>query len=172
MQPLHMNAFEPDGSDEWASARTERRKQAFRTRDLPRERRDPGARLGLDGRVVRSRRHRHVARVTGAFRRPAGMQGRGLINGEQALTGLEALAGSSSGKIAVGWTLLATSAGSRVHLLQRGDHIRRIRRIGHTATTSQHPYTASLSQSTPIGQRPGSPQSALNDQEEALIPGD
>ncbi|HRA49288.1 MAG TPA: amidohydrolase family protein, partial [Thermomicrobiales bacterium] len=35
MQPLHMNAFEADGSDEWSvRVGPERRKRAFRTRDL------------------------------------------------------------------------------------------------------------------------------------------
>jgi predicted amidohydrolase YtcJ len=90
MQPLHMNAFEPDGSDEWGvRAGPARRKQAFRTRDL----RDSGATLALGSDWMVAPFDPRIGMAWARSRRPAGMQGRGLINGGQALTGLEALEG-------------------------------------------------------------------------------
>ena len=47
----------------------------------------------------------------------------------------------------------------RVRLQQRGNHIRRIRRIAHTATTSQRRYTTSLSDQIDTTSRAGA---ALN----------
>ncbi|HYP59523.1 MAG TPA: amidohydrolase [Thermomicrobiales bacterium] len=112
MQPLHMNAFEPDGSDEWGlRAGPERRKQAFRTRDLL----ESGATLALGSDWMVASYDPRIGMAWARSRRPAGMQGRGLINGEQALTGLETLAGYTtaaamavseehlSGKIKVGY---------------------------------------------------------------------
>jgi predicted amidohydrolase YtcJ len=112
MQPLHMNAFEPDGSDEWGVRAGEaRRKQAFRTRDL----RDSGATLALGSDWMVAPFDPRIGMAWSRSRRPAGMQGRGLINGGQALTGLEALEGYTteaaravseghlSGKIKVGY---------------------------------------------------------------------
>jgi predicted amidohydrolase YtcJ len=94
MQPLHMNAFEPDGSDEWSlRAGPVRRTQAFRTRDLL----ESGATLALGSDWMVASYDPRVGMAWARSRRPAGMQGRGLINGEQALTGLEALAGYTTG---------------------------------------------------------------------------
>jgi predicted amidohydrolase YtcJ len=94
MQPLHMNAFEPDGSDEWSlRAGPMRRTQAFRTRDLL----ESGATLALGSDWMVAPYDPRIGIAWARSRRPAGMQGRGLINGEQALTGLEALAGYTTG---------------------------------------------------------------------------
>ncbi len=90
MQPLHMNAFAPDESDEWSvRAGSARRKQAFRTRDLL----NTGATLALGSDWMVASYDPRIGMAWARSRRPAGLQGRGLINGEQALTGLEVLAG-------------------------------------------------------------------------------
>jgi predicted amidohydrolase YtcJ len=94
MQPLHMNAFEPDGSDAWGErVGPERQKQAFRTRDLLAS----GANLVLGSDWMVASYDPRIGMAWARSRRPAGMQGRGLINGGQALTGLEALAGYTTG---------------------------------------------------------------------------
>ena len=90
MQPLHMNAYDPDGSDEWSvRVGPERRKQAFRTREL----RDSGAILALGSDWMVAPYDPRIGMAWARLRRPGGTQGRGLINGEQALTGLEVLEG-------------------------------------------------------------------------------
>ena len=90
MQPLHMNAFDPDGHDEWSSrVGPARRKQAFRTREL----RDSGAILALGSDWMVAPYDPRIGMAWARLRRPGGRQGRGTINGEQALTGLEVLEG-------------------------------------------------------------------------------
>ena len=72
MQPLHMNAFEPDGSDEWGlRAGPERRKQAFRTRELL----DSGATLALGSDWMVASYDPRIGMAWARSRRPAGMQG-------------------------------------------------------------------------------------------------
>jgi hypothetical protein len=94
MQPLHMNAFDPDGSDEWSlRAGPERRTQAWRTRDLL----NSGATLALGSDWMVAPFDPRIGMAWARSRRPAGMRSRGLINGEQALTGLEALQGYTTG---------------------------------------------------------------------------
>jgi hypothetical protein len=69
MQPLHMNAFEPDGSDEWGvRAGPARRKQAFRTRDL----RDSGATLALGSDWMVAPYDPRIGMAWARSRRPAG----------------------------------------------------------------------------------------------------
>jgi predicted amidohydrolase YtcJ len=104
MQPLHMNAFDPDGRDEWSMrAGPARRRQAFRTRDLL----DSGATLALGSDWMVAPFDPRIGMAWARSRRPAGMLGRGLINGEQALTGFEALAG---------YTTAAAAAVSEQHV--------------------------------------------------------
>jgi predicted amidohydrolase YtcJ len=94
MQPLHMNAFEPDGSDEWSvRVGPERRKQAWRTRELL----NSGATLALGSDWMVAPYDPRIGMAWARARRPAGMPGRGLINGEQALSGDEALEGYATG---------------------------------------------------------------------------
>ena len=107
MQPLHMNAYDPDGSDEWSlRAGPARRKQAFRTRDL----RDSGATLALGSDWMVATYDPRIGMAWARSRRPAGAAGRGLINGDQALSGLEALEG---------YTTEAAKAVSEEHLSGR-----------------------------------------------------
>jgi predicted amidohydrolase YtcJ len=90
MQPLHMNEFQPDGSDEWGTrVGPGRRKQAFRTRDLL----ESGATLALGSDWMVAPYDPRIGMAWARSRRPAGMAGREPINGGQAITGLEALAG-------------------------------------------------------------------------------
>jgi predicted amidohydrolase YtcJ len=90
MQPLHMNAFDPDGTDEWSlRAGPARRKQAFRTRDIL----NTGANLALGSDWMVAPYDPRLGMAWARLRRPGGTKGRGLINGEQALTGEEVLAG-------------------------------------------------------------------------------
>jgi predicted amidohydrolase YtcJ len=90
MQPLHMNAFDPDGGDEWSTrVGPGRRKQAFRTREI----RDSGAILALGSDWMVAPYDPRIGMAWARLRRPGGTRGRGLINGEQALTGLEVLEG-------------------------------------------------------------------------------
>ena len=92
------------GSDEWSvRAGPARRKQAFRTRDLL----DSGVTLALGSDWMVAPFDPRIGMAWARSRRPAGMQGRGLINGEQALTGFEALAG---------YTTAAAAAVSEQHV--------------------------------------------------------
>ncbi|MDQ2682172.1 MAG: amidohydrolase [Chloroflexota bacterium] len=90
MQPLHMNAFEADGSDEWSlRAGPERRKRAFRTRDIL----NTGARLALGSDWMVATYDPRIGMAWARLRRRPGVPERGTINSEQALTGFEVLAG-------------------------------------------------------------------------------
>ena len=88
-------------------------------------RRGPALRRLLPRQVIGARRHRRVPAVAG----DQPLQPRDLL---RLLRDLRL-------------QLRVLRPQPRVRLLQRGNHIRRIRRIRHTVTTSQHPYTASLS---------------------------
>jgi predicted amidohydrolase YtcJ len=112
MQPLHMNAFDADGADEWSTrAGRARRKQAFRTRDLIAS----GAILALGSDWMVAPFDPRIGMAWARLRRPGGATGNGTINIEQASTGDEALAGYTteaarivseehlSGRLAVGY---------------------------------------------------------------------
>jgi predicted amidohydrolase YtcJ len=90
MQPLHMNAFAADGSDEWSvRSGMDRRKRAFRTRELI----ESGAILALGSDWMVAPYDPRIGMAWSRLRRPGGAIGNGKINPEQALTGEEALAG-------------------------------------------------------------------------------
>ena len=90
MQPLHMNAFEEDGSDEWSvRVGPERRKRGFRTRDLL----NSGAILALGSDWMVAPYDPRIGMAWARLRRPGGMPEKGYINREQALTPEEVLAG-------------------------------------------------------------------------------
>jgi predicted amidohydrolase YtcJ len=90
MQPLHMAAFEADGSDAWGSrVGPERRKRAFRTRDI----KDTGAILALGSDWMVAPYDPRIGMAWARLRRPGGEKDRLPIEPKQALTGLEALAG-------------------------------------------------------------------------------
>ncbi len=90
MQPLHMNAYEADGSDEWSSrVGPERRKQAFRTREL----KDSGAVLALGSDWMVATYDPRYGMAWANLRRVPGEKERGCIQPEQALTMLEVLEG-------------------------------------------------------------------------------
>jgi predicted amidohydrolase YtcJ len=90
MQPLHMAAFEADGSDEW-SARVgpERRKRAFRTRDI----KDTGATLALGSDWMVAPFDPRIGMAWARLRRPGGEKDRLPIQPEQALAMPEVLEG-------------------------------------------------------------------------------
>lgn len=90
MQPLHMNAYEADGSDEWSvRVGPERRKRAFRTRDL----KDSGAVLALGSDWMVATYDPRYGMAWANLRRVPGEKERGCIQPEQALTMLEVLEG-------------------------------------------------------------------------------
>jgi predicted amidohydrolase YtcJ len=90
MQPLHMNAFEEDGSDEWSvRVGPERRKRGFRTRDLL----NSGAILALGSDWMVAPYDPRIGMAWARLRRPGGARDKGFINREQALSGEETLAG-------------------------------------------------------------------------------
>jgi predicted amidohydrolase YtcJ len=90
MQPLHMNAFDAAGSDEWSvRVGPDRRKRAFRTRDLI----SSGAILALGSDWMVAPYDPRIGMAWARLRRPGGAIGKGEINLEQALTAEEVLAG-------------------------------------------------------------------------------
>lgn len=90
MQPLHMAAFDANGCDEWSTrVGPERRKRAFRTRDL----KDSGAILALGSDWMVAPYDPRIGMAWAHLRRPGGEKDRGPIQPEQALTMLEVLEG-------------------------------------------------------------------------------
>jgi predicted amidohydrolase YtcJ len=90
MQPLHMGSYAADGSDE-ASTRLgpERRKRAFRTRDL----KDSGAVLALGSDWMVATYDARFGMAWAHLRREGGAKANGCIEPRQALTMTEVLAG-------------------------------------------------------------------------------
>jgi predicted amidohydrolase YtcJ len=104
MQPLHMSMQEPDGCDEWGRrVGPERRKLAFRTRDLLAS----GAILALGSDWMVAPFDPRIGMSFSQLRRDPGDPRRGAIEPRQALTGEEALAG---------YTVNAARAVSEEHL--------------------------------------------------------
>jgi predicted amidohydrolase YtcJ len=90
MQPLHMGNFEADGSDEWSTrVGPERRKRAFRTRDLV----DSGATLALGSDWMVATYDPRIGMAWAHLRRTPGQPERGQIEPCQALSRDEVLAG-------------------------------------------------------------------------------
>jgi predicted amidohydrolase YtcJ len=90
MQPLHMAGFDANGGDEWSKrVGPERRKRAFRTRDL----KDSGATLALGSDWMVAPYDPRIGMAWARLRRPGGEKDRGPIQPEQALTMLEVLEG-------------------------------------------------------------------------------
>jgi predicted amidohydrolase YtcJ len=90
MQPLHMAMFEADGSDEWSRlVGPERRKLAFRTRDLLAS----GATLALGSDWAVAPYNPRLGMAWCRLRRTPGRPEKAPIEPRQALTGLETLAG-------------------------------------------------------------------------------
>ncbi len=90
MQPLHMHAFRPDGSDEWGTrVGPERRDRAFRCADLRRS----GAVLALGSDWMVANFDPRIGMAWARLRRPGGKPDRAPVLQEQALTASEALEG-------------------------------------------------------------------------------
>ncbi len=107
MQPLHMHAFRPDGSDEWGSrVGPERRVRAFRCADLRRS----GAILALGSDWMVANFDPRIGMAWARLRRPGGQPERAPVLPEQALTPTETLEG---------YTIEAARAISEEHLSGR-----------------------------------------------------
>ncbi|MDP9367554.1 MAG: amidohydrolase [Chloroflexota bacterium] len=90
MQPLHMHAFRPDGSDEWGSrVGSKRRARAFRCADLRRS----GAILALGSDWMVANFDPRIGMAWARLRRPGGQPNRAPLLPEQALTPTETLEG-------------------------------------------------------------------------------
>ena len=94
MQPLHMGTYDEKGTDE-ASIRLgpERRKRAFRTRDL----KDSGAIVALGSDWMVATYDARFGMAWAHLRREGGARERGRIQPEQSLTMLEVLEGYTTG---------------------------------------------------------------------------
>lgn len=97
MQPLHMSAYQPDGSDEWADrAGPERTARAFPTRSLL----DTGATLALGSDWSVAPFDPRIGMAWARLRRTPGLPDMAPRALDQALTGLETLHGYTTGAAA------------------------------------------------------------------------